>query len=62
MCKRNTLLMLNFLRTPVLIHLHQGQEKVLSEVLMRNAESENTLYRKMLFLVGESRCSNIEKR
>lgn len=61
MCKRNTLLMFNFLQTPVLIHLQQGQEKVLSEVFMRNAESENTLYREM-FLVGESRCSNIEER
>lgn len=43
MCKRDTPLMFNFLQTPVLIHLHQGQGKVLTEVFMRRAESENTL-------------------
>lgn len=43
MCKRDTPLMFNFLQTPVLIHLHQGQGKVLTEVFMREAESENTL-------------------
>lgn len=35
--------MFNFLQTPVLIHLHQGQGKVLTEVFMREAGSENTL-------------------
>lgn len=40
MCKVDTLLMFNFLQTPVLIHLHQGQGKVLTEVFMRDWEGE----------------------
>lgn len=43
MCKRDALLMFQFLQAPVLIHLHQGQGKVLTEVFMRKAESEKTL-------------------
>lgn len=43
MCKRNTLLMFHSLQIPVLIHVHQGQGKALTGVLMREAESENTL-------------------
>lgn len=54
--------MFNFLQTPALIHLHQGQGKVLTEVFMRKAESENTLKREMFLLVGESRQSNIGMR
>lgn len=62
MCKRDTPLMFNFLQTLVLIHLHQGQGKVLTEVFMREAESENTLQRVMFARVRESRQSNVQKK
>ena len=49
MCKTDTPLMFNFLQTPVLIHLHQGQGKVLTDVFTRKAERENILERDVLF-------------
>lgn len=50
MCKRDMLLMFNFLQNPERIHLHQEQAEVLTEVFMRETERENTLRRDVLFL------------
>lgn len=45
--------MFNFLQNPVLIHLHQGQWKVLTEVFMRDWEWEYIKERDISFSLRE---------
>lgn len=54
--------MFNFLQTSMLLHLIQRQGKVLTEVFMRKAQSENTLLKEMCVLVASYRQTNMEKR